>query len=463
MIWVRKGVGQGITDDHLMKWSAIIFKLSTVLLVATFPMVMTCSAEAARPARTGLNDPAVATDSMPSYATRYYQIYTDLPRDDVREAAIRMTKMAEEYHDRTAGFSGSINQRLPFYLFRSANDYYAAGGIPGSAGVFTGSKLMAIAGEHVGAGTWHIIQHEGFHQFAAYVIRGNLPAWVNEGLAEYFGESIFTGDGFVTGVVPPERLSRLKDEMKGGRLKSIKDLMLLSHAQWNGEMSLANYDQAWSLVYFLAHGDGGKYQPAFVAFMKDIARGVPYAKAWLDRFGPADPLEARWKAYFTQLPPDTSADLIAQARVAVLTSFLARATAQKQRFESFTAFHEAAKSGGLKISDADWLPQTLLEDTLRRLDPEAQWSLGADPQRSPEVVCASSDGVDFTGRFTLSGDQVKRVWVEIDDLGKTVTLARKLVAEDKKPEARTILRNALRDHPRSRAAAEARKLMGEIR
>ena len=34
-----------------------------------------------------------------------------------------------------------------------------------------------------------------------------MPTWLNEGLAEYFGEGIFTGDGFVTGVISPERLA----------------------------------------------------------------------------------------------------------------------------------------------------------------------------------------------------------------------------------------------------------------
>ena len=29
------------------------------------------------------------------------------------------------------------------------------------------------------------------------LIGGNIPIWVNEGMAEYFGEGLFTGDGFV--------------------------------------------------------------------------------------------------------------------------------------------------------------------------------------------------------------------------------------------------------------------------
>jgi hypothetical protein len=43
------------------------------------------------------------------------------------------------------------------------------------------------------------------------VIGGELPIWVNEGMAEYFGEGIFTGDGFITGVIPPKRLRMIKE------------------------------------------------------------------------------------------------------------------------------------------------------------------------------------------------------------------------------------------------------------
>ena len=69
-----------------------------------------------------------------------------------------MTRMAEEYHDRTKDFSGAIRQKFPFYLFREAQDYFDAGGLPGSAGVFMvrgdEAKLMAIAGEKSTNGTW---------------------------------------------------------------------------------------------------------------------------------------------------------------------------------------------------------------------------------------------------------------------------------------------------------------------
>ena len=44
------------------------------------------------------------------YQTKYYVMHTDLPVPEAREAAIRMTRMAEEYHERTKAFSGTKRQ-----------------------------------------------------------------------------------------------------------------------------------------------------------------------------------------------------------------------------------------------------------------------------------------------------------------------------------------------------------------
>src|SRR5262249_41625793 len=163
-------------------------------------------------------------------------------------AAARITAMAEEYHERTKGFAGQITKKLPFYLYSQAEDYYAAGGMKGSAGVFDPrtQKLMAIGDPRLGDERWRIVQHEGFHQFAMAVIRGDLPIWVNEGMAEYFGESIFTGDGYVTGIVPPSRGARIKKWIAEGNALSIQEMMKLRHETWNAQLSLVNYDQAWS-------------------------------------------------------------------------------------------------------------------------------------------------------------------------------------------------------------------------
>ncbi len=357
-----------------------------------------------------------ACAQLKKYDTPYYIIYTDIDADSEKEAAVRMTRMAEEYHQRTKDFSGQITQKFPFYLYRSAADYYAAGGLPGSAGVFGGSKtnprLMAIAGQKTTLSTWHTVQHEGFHQFAQAVIGGTMPPWMDEGLAEYFGESLFTGDGFVTGLVPPWRLARLQKLLTAGKLKSIQQIMLITPDQWRSEMSIANYDQAWSMVHFLINGEQGKYQPAFASCIREISRGKTFEQAWLENFGAADGFEEKWKVYWLAQPPSPTSDLYTRTVLETLTSFLARSTAENQIFTSFGEFSAAARDGKLKMNPDDWLPPSLMKDSLAIADQYGPWELHLDSDRRPTLSVTTKDGRKMTGGYVLSEGRVKSVDVK---------------------------------------------------
>ena len=397
--------------------------------------------------------------------TRYYDIHSDLPDDDLKEAMVRMTRMFEEYRLRTRGFSGDIRQRLPFYLFRTSDEYFDAGGLPGSAGCFNGTSLMAIAGEQPTGDTWRVVQHEGFHQFAAAVIRGELPTWLNEGIAEYFGHSVFTGDGFVSGVIPPGRLKRVQNEIRTKRFKSIKDMMFTRHAEWNNRLLVANYDQAWSMVHFLAQGDNGRYQASFVDFMRLIGRGVQWPTAWQRTFGDASGFEARWREWWLSLPSNPTADLYTQAQAATMTGFLGRAAAQKQRFDSFDDFLAAAKAGTVKTGQTidDWLPPRLLQETAGAAEKSStHWSLARIPSGNSQLLGVLPNGTRIVGAYTLRGNQFAGSAIDIDDTPAIVTQAQSLIQEGKRDQARSLLKQAIRTHPRSPAADDARKLIRTI-
>jgi hypothetical protein len=356
---------------------------------------------------------------MATYQTQYYVIHTDLTGDRLKEAALRMTKMAEEYHNRTKGFAGQINQKLPFYLFNREADYLNAGGMAGSAGVFmvVGDESKLMADERAGLHTWNVVQHEGFHQFAHAVIGGELPIWVNEGMAEYFGEGLFTGDGFITGVIPPRRLDRVKQNLRDHKFRPIRDMMLLAHADWNEEMSLTNYDQAWSMVQFLAHAENGKYQGAFATFMCAVGSGQKWDQAWLNNFGSAEGFEQRWQDYWLKLPTDVSLDLYAKAATSTLTSLLARATTQRQKFPTFDDFATAAKAKSTTINDTDWLPQDLIDSALADVTALRKRGVGfalnaAGGGKGPTIVCTLDGGKKLVGHFRLNGGKVAEVVVD---------------------------------------------------
>jgi hypothetical protein len=195
-------------------------------------------------------------------------------------------------------------------------------------------------------------------------------------------------------------------------------MMNLSLEQWNTDIQGANYDQAWTMAQFLAHGENGKYQRAFGDFMTQLGRGQSWQVAWEQTFGDAKGFEQRWREYWLRLDDDPTVDLYAKANVATLTSYLARAIAQKQTFESFPAFIDAATKGSLKSHSQDWLPPRLLADHLELakqfMKEGFTYELASRPgEKLPTIRCVMPDGRTVTGKFTLRGDRAGTITAEI--------------------------------------------------
>ncbi|MGD8451601.1 MAG: DUF1570 domain-containing protein [Phycisphaerae bacterium] len=358
-----------------------------------------------------------AQAQLRTYETKYYSLHTDTDTERAQELVSRLTLMAEEYHNRTSGFSRTIRDRLPVYVFRDVSNYYAHGGMPNTAGVFMGDRLMVLAGEELTERTWHVLQHEGFHQFADAAIGDDLPIWANEGMAEYFGHGIYTGDGFYTGLIPPDRLIRIKSGINRKHFRPLLDMMRLPHAAWNVEVmmgdALANYDQAWAMVHFLAHADNGRYQEPFGRFLKEVSRGQNWEAAWARIFGNSvDAFQQRWEEYWLSLDENPTADLYAETTVAALTSFYARAFSQRQFFDTFEEFAAAAEAGELRHHADDWLPSALLTQALKDAPSRGTWTVEKKPGRRL-VICELPNGRRVEGSYKIANKRVKSIDVNI--------------------------------------------------
>ena len=205
-------------------------------------------------------------------------------------------------------------------------------------------------------------------------------------------------------------MRRIVGEIKGGKFRSAEEMMRMSHRAWNAGLNLINYDQAWSMVQFLAHGEEGKYQKPFATFMSRLGRGTPWERAWADTFGNAQGFEDHWKQWWLALPKNPTAELYAEAATATLTSFLARATAAGQSFDGYGDFAAQAAAGTVKDNDADWLPPTLLQNAVRlagslQQSDAATFTLARpDPRGPPSITCELKDGTRYTGTFRASRD-----------------------------------------------------------
>jgi len=374
---------------------------------------------------------APESPALRRYETPYYLIHTDLGGADAAEAVVRMKVLAEVYRKRTRelGFTGRIDRRLPVYLFKDRADYLATGAPPDSAGAFLGDRLVAAATDRRGGGpAWHVVQHEAFHQFAAAVSGPDLPGWVNEGLGEYFGESLFTGDGYVTGVAPGWRVKRVKDAIAAGTFGPMQRLLRRSQEQWNEKVDLANYDHAWSLVQFILHGrdgregddhgdDHGDGDRSMADFVRALADGQSAADAWREAFGDAGAFERRWRAYWESLPAEGTPQRCAHAAAAAVTSLAARAAAAGQSFTTFDDFSRAADQGELRCPPDDWVPPSLWQRALRWAPAGSVWSFEADAERT-RVVLVVPGGARKVGTFDLHEGRVRDVAVRDEPASK---------------------------------------------
>ncbi len=349
----------------------------------------------------------------------YYVFHTDESRAILQQIWLRMNFVAAAYQRRLHSiFGGYVTQKLPFYIYRRGSDYYRAGGVPGSAGVFMvdgqGQRLMAIGGTHIDHQMWHIIQHEGFHQFTFAFLHRFLPPWANEGVAEYFGEGLFTGNSFVTGWIPPWRLARLKAEIRGHKLLSIHAMRTMSYRHWNDVLMGVNYDQAWSMIYFLAWADHHRFAKPFTTYLKLFHNGVPAEQAWERVFGKNDAaFEKLWRKYWLSLPRNPTAILYAKVQTQTLENFLARAALRKQKFTTAKQFFDCIHADELKgfaIPSPLWLPPSLEKAAARRAPQIGLWKLVG---KLPELICSMPDGTEIIGHCRFGHARIRKVWVTV--------------------------------------------------
>ncbi len=286
----------------------------------------------------------VFAGELRKYEAGMFTIYTDLVEDDAREARVRMLKMGEEYRRGTQEWFEAGRERLPFYLYRDEKDYLAAGGAPGSGGMFTGGRLMAVAGEHANLRTWQIVQHEGFHQFVRSAIGERLPVWLEEGLAEHFGESLFTGDGYVSGIMPPWRVERVKGGVENKAFASLSKLTGMNKAEWGKRISQRNYDQAWALVEYLM-----REKPEV---LDELIKGGKLEE------------NVEWEKWWAQLPNQPARELYQRVATETVKAFVERAKRAGQRIESGEELEKAIREKSLKMKNEEWLPVSLLEQAI---------------------------------------------------------------------------------------------------
>lgn len=173
---------------------------------------------------------------------------------------------------------------------------------------------------------YRLIQHECFHFVASHRYAGGLPRWLDEGLANYYGDGVCIDENFEFGHASPGRLARCQGAIRAGCFMPLSRLIQTTLVDWSLD-ALADrnavgrlYDQSWSLVWFMMHGQGGKFRPALESHLRKIERnqGRPTPLQLTDRF------EDAWRTFILAAEPDPLAITLERMSIVALMLDLLR-------------------------------------------------------------------------------------------------------------------------------------------
>lgn len=345
--------------------------LSAIALVFLFAAGNTAHAQQQRKAQLSWWDRA------PEQKLGHYWIKSDLPAAETRRLARHLNLMYSEYSKRLASLPVRNEELLNVLIFERREDYlltlrarYGVDGT-GSGGMFfvtpSGSGLAFWTEGLPARRIEHVIQHEGFHQFAYSRFGPDLPIWANEGLAEFFGESVVVGTTLVLGQNNPRVLAAVKDAIERNEYVPFEQMLSMTPASWstavrNGNASL-QYHQAWSMVHFLVYGDGGRYVNAFETYLRHLNVGLPSDEAFRRAFGnDIAAFENRWKQYALAAKP--SSFLSAMERI----EFLAEGMLELRRRNIFPETLEQVREELRRIEFTHTIEVHGVEVTLKAED-----------------------------------------------------------------------------------------------
>lgn len=368
--------------------------------------------------------------TLTPFRSRNYEVFTDAPLARARPVAEHMDAVYDEYQRRFRSFAAKNAGSVRLYVFGKKNDYHAflrSKGVkaPNTSGVFFASSKEAGLATYLegqsGERMYHVLQHEGFHQFAYLRIGTTLPQWANEGLAEYFGGAILVNGRLRLGVAPQERIDAVNRAITRGKAWSFARLLDMTDTQWidavgqghragGGSGAGMLYDQAWSMVHFLIHADEGKYADAFGEFLRAVTQGRPGRDAFAHAFGSDDPgaFEAAWRGFMLdEIRPDAVSTALERleflgegAKVLAKRGITVRSVQDMQR--------ELVRLGFSLTRTSDGVSRTL-----RAADPEAFDPLPGDvPGRAVVIELTAPAGAGLPVGFRVSGLSIgiERSW-----------------------------------------------------
>jgi len=189
--------------------------------------------------------------------TPHYVIQCNSTREVTKRYADLMEKLyavlAKHFPAERKGRRGKSLVRI----YRNGDDFRGETGMFWGVGGFYDPLSGVLCAYHGTFGmtstTFNVLAHEGTHQFQGKVLRDfrNVPMWLIEGLAVYFGDGarIDPSGKIVTERIPRDRLLHIQDKIRTETYTPLGKLVALDRRHFTG----SHYADSWALIHFLVN------------------------------------------------------------------------------------------------------------------------------------------------------------------------------------------------------------------
>ena len=146
-----------------------------------------------------------------------------------------------------------------------------------------------------GSNPYNTIYHEYFHSLTAPYFP-NLPVWVSEGLAEFYGNTQIGDSEVGMGRPDPDLIG----ELRQGGLMPLNVLFKVDHNSpyYNEQNKISVfYAESWALTHYLMVGDNSAHRASLQAYVNAMTKGATEEQAAAQAFGDLKKLQATLFAY----------------------------------------------------------------------------------------------------------------------------------------------------------------------
>ena len=227
---------------------------------------------------------AFAKDEWLKVESKNFQLYGNASEKEIRGVATKLEQFREAFRQifpRVKYNSAIPTNVIVFKSPKSFKDYKPVDGkgkaLTNIAGYFQSGEdvnYIALSTEGEKADTYQTIFHEYVHFLVNNDLgRSNIPAWFNEGLAEYYEQFTIENDEKVTlGGLDQNNLEYLRQNklIPLDTFFNIDNYSL--HQQGSDGVGLF-YAQAWALMHFLMQSDNGARNPQLGKFLNLLLSG----------------------------------------------------------------------------------------------------------------------------------------------------------------------------------------------